>query len=119
MLNMIMIKHLSWVLEMKVDQKMDEKEEFKEAMRSKFSEMQELGIVDIDEKSRKLVITGDYLVFGKAEAEDESHTALCFRIISTETPFSMFHLVSDKEELRKLRNAIDDILLEEGGVETV
>lgn len=97
----------------------EEKEDFKETMRAKFAEMKELGIVDIDEKTKKVVITGDYLVFGKAIAEDESHTALCFRIISTETPFSMFHLVSDKEELRKLRNAIDDILLAEGGVETV
>ncbi len=104
---------------MKTTTKTEEQEEFKKMMKAKFAELKELGIVDIDEEGKKVVITGDYLVFGKAIAEDESHTALCFRIISTETPFSMFHLVSDKEELRKLRNAIDDILMKEGGVETV
>lgn len=98
---------------------MNVEEEFKERMKAKFSEMEKLGIVDVDEETKKVVITGDYLAFGKAEAEDNSHTALCFRIISTEVPFSMFHLVSDKEELMKLRNVIDDILLRESGVETI
>ncbi|MFW5936245.1 MAG: hypothetical protein ACOCSC_03045, partial [Candidatus Hadarchaeota archaeon] len=85
---------------------MDGEEEFKERMKAKFSEMEKLGMVDVDVKTKKVVITGDYLAFGKAKAEDNSHTALCFRIISTEMPFSMFHLVTDKEELMKLRDVI-------------
>lgn len=96
-----------------------EKEEFKEKMKAKFAEMKKLGIVDIDENSKKVVITGDCLIFGKAKAKDDSHKALCLRIVSHETPFSMFHIISDTEELRKLKYAIDDILMEKGGVETV
>lgn len=93
--------------------------EFKELMRARLAKMKELGLVDIDEETKKVVITGEYLVFGTAKAQDDSHKALALRISSNETPFSMFYLITDKEELRKLKAAIEVILTEDGGVETV
>lgn len=92
---------------------MGEREDFKEEMKAKFAKMKELGIVDIDEEMKKVVINADSIIYGKAKAEDDSHTALVLRLVSNETPFSMFFLIAERDELRRLKNAIDVVLNED------
>lgn len=101
---------------------MEESEEvaaWKNGMKIKLQELQELGIVEIDTDSKTLIIHADCLVYGTAANEEDGNTrkALVFKIISSETPFSMVHAVEDMNELRKLKNAIELILAEKGGIE--
>lgn len=74
--------------------------------------------MQIDADSKKVVLMCDTLMYSRARAEDGSHKALAITVTSSEMPFAAFHLINDRNELLKLRDAIDKVLGERG-VETI